>query len=217
MSILKNCFRLLVYCGFLYAIYLLILLSLPYIHFKPGVDFLKTKQLVYHKFWWRWSFYVHVFSSPLVLLSGLLQFNTYFIFKFPSWHRNAGKLYLFCVLFLAAPSAFLMGLEANGGILAQLSFIVLSFLWFLYTILAYTSIRKRQVEKHGNFMLRSFSLALSAVSLRFYLYLFYSFKTNIPPIELYVLASWLSWIPNLLIAELFIYFGFIRKRLKFKA
>lgn len=214
MQLLKNSFRILVYAGLLYAIYLLILLSLPYIYFKPGVDFLKTKQLIYHKTWWRWSFYIHVFTSPLVLISGLLQFNKYFIFNFPVWHRIAGKIYLCCVLFLSAPTAFLMGIEANGGILAQLSFLILSISWFLFTIKAYTMIRKGQIEKHGNYMLRSYSLALSAVSLRFYLYLFYSYKTSISPIELYILASWLSWIPNLIIAEICIYFGFIRNRLK---
>lgn len=193
-----------------YASYLLILLSLPYIHFEKNIEFLLSKQLIYHLKWWRYSFYIHVFSSPVVILTGLIQFSKYFIHRYPRFHRNCGKVYLVFVVFISGPSALLMSLYANGGYVAQVSFVVLSTLWILFSILSYAKIRSGNINLHANWMLRSYALTLSAVSLRFYAYLFDVFNVNIPPKETYIIIAYLSWIPNLLIAELLIRRGFIR-------
>jgi uncharacterized membrane protein len=185
-----------------YAGALLVLLSLPYLAFKPNVDFLITKQLIYHIDWWRISFYVHVFCSPFVYFVGLMQFNRSLLKKSPIWHRRMGKTYILLTLLLAAPSGFLLGLYANGGYPSQISFVVLSILWFGLTLQAYRMAKAGDFRRHFNFAILSFALALSAVSLRFYAYLFDVFHINLSPKESYILLSYLSWIPNLLVAFL---------------
>lgn len=200
----------LVFVVIAYASYLLILLSLPYIHFEKNVEFLLTKQLIYHLKWWKYSFYVHVFSSPVVILTGLVQFSKYLLQHYPRFHRFCGKTYLVFVVFISGPSALLMALYANGGYLAQISFVVLSTLWMVFSVLSYVKIRSGKIELHANWMLRSYALTLSAVSLRFYAYLFDVFNVGITPKETYILIAYLSWIPNLILAELLIRLGFIR-------
>lgn len=192
----------------LYASYLLILLSLPYIHFEAGVEFLSTKQLIYHIKIWRASFYIHVFTSPFVIVAGLFQFNRYILRKRKKLHRIMGYIYIIDVLLISGPAAFVMSMYANGGRITQVSFVTLSILWMLFTYLAYTSIKKGNSTKHVKWMIRSYALTLSAVTLRFYSYWFGYFKVDLPPQETYTILAYISWIPNLIIAELMIYWKY---------
>lgn len=199
-----------------YASYLLILLSLPYIYFEPRVEFLETKQLIYHIKVWRYSFYIHVFTSPIVILCGLLQFNRWILKKSPKTHRISGYIYILVLLFVTGPAAFVMSLMANGGYISQISFTTLSVLWILFTFLAYRSIRKGAVRKHTIWMLRSYALTLSAVTLRLYMYLLSEFEVNMEPRETYILVSYLSWIPNLFFIQILIWLKYPEFLLKYK-
>lgn len=189
------------YASMLYAGYLLVLLSLPYIEMKPGIEFLKTKQLIYHIKAWRWSFYFHVFFSIVVFAAGLLQFSSWIYRKSAKIHRISGYVYVFVLLVVSGPSALVMSFYANGGIASKISFVLLSICWIGATIFALISASKRNFIAHGNWMLRSFALTLSAVSLRFYAYLMDVFAFDLHPITAYTWLTWLSWIPNLLVAE----------------
>lgn len=200
--------------GLVWAFYLMAELSLPYTALRKNVDFLLSKQLVYHIVWWRVSFYVHVFTSVLVLLAGFTQFSRFFLHQRPLWHRRAGWLYIVVVLLLSAPSGFLMALRANGGWPARISFVLLSIIWFWSTLQALLLARKRLFEKHANWMLRSYALTLSAIALRTYAWLFDVLNIHMAPRNVYIFIAWVSWVPNLLIAEWFIKKGFNRSLLK---
>jgi uncharacterized membrane protein len=199
--------------GILYASYLLLLLSLPYLEMRRGVDFLKTKQLIYHIKHWRTSFYIHVFTSILVITSGLFQFSKTILNKYTKIHRVSGFIYLVTTLLISGPAALVMSFYANGGYPAQASFVILSILWLGSTFLAYYFVRKKDYAAHGKWMVRSYALTLSAVSLRLYSYLFNVFYFNMNPVDLYILLSWMSWIPNLIIAEIFIRRGLVKRLL----
>ncbi len=198
--------------GLAAAIYLMFQLSVPYTSFQKNIDFLATKQNVYHIDYWRYSFYAHVFTSILVLPAGFTQFNSAFFRK--SWHRMLGTVYLFTVLFISAPTGFLMGLHANGGLPAKASFVLLSSLWFVTTLLAVITVKKRRFIDHGEWMLYSYALTLSAISFRLIALGFDVFDIHVPPREVYVTTAWLSWVPNLIIAHLMIKMGFIKKLFK---
>lgn len=199
--------------GILYASYLLLLLSLPYLEMRRGVDFLKTKQLIYHLKHWRFSFYIHVFTSILIITSGLFQFSKTILNKYTKIHRISGFIYLVTTLLISGPAALVMSFYANGGYPAQASFVILSILWLGSTFLAYYFVRKKDYVRHGKWMVRSYALTLSAVALRLYSYLFNVFYFNMNPVDLYILLSWMSWIPNLIIAEIFIKRGLVQRLL----
>jgi hypothetical protein len=199
--------------GILYASYLLLLLSVPYLEMRRGIDFLKTKQFIYHIKHWRYSFYIHVFTSILIITSGLFQFSKTILNKYTRFHRVSGFIYLATTLLISGPAALVMSFYANGGYAAQTSFVILSILWIGSTYMAYYFVRKKQYESHGKWMVRSYALTLSAVSLRLYAYLFDVFHFTMDPVDLYILISWISWIPNLLIAEILIRSGLVRRLL----
>lgn len=198
----------------LYASWLMLRLTLPYTAMAPGIDFLKTKVNIYHFAPWRWSFYTHVFTGLAALIAGLTQFSAYIMRKYKVLHRAMGYAYVVNVLFITGPAALVMSFYANGGLAAQTSFVLQAICWLGFTAIAlYKALQKRFVT-HGEWMLRSYALTFAAISLRTYAYLLAFAHADIRPVNKYTLIAWASWLPNLLIAELLIRRGFIRKLLR---
>lgn len=198
---------------FLYKSFLLLLLgyfcilmlqiTLQYIPYNTDVAFLRIKQDYIHLFHYRLSFFIHVYSSLFVLLAGFTQFSERVQKKAKLLHKIAGKSYVFIVLLLSAPSGFIIGLYANGGIGSRIAFCLLGVLWFAFTLMAYLKIRKGDLNGHISFMYRSYALALSAITLRVWKYLIV-FLLHPHPMDVYRIVAWLGWVPNLFIAELLI-------------
>ena len=195
--------------GLAAAVYLMFQLSVPYTSFQKNIDFLATKQNVYHIDYWRYAFYAHVFTSIFVLPAGFTQFNTNFFAK--AWHRKLGMIYILAVLFVSAPTGFLMGLHANGGLASKASFVLLSTLWFITTLLALINAKRRKFIEHGEWMLYSYALTLSAITFRLIALGFDLLDIRVRPQEVYVTTAWLSWVPNIILAHLMIKMGFIKR------
>ncbi|WP_293917505.1 MULTISPECIES: DUF2306 domain-containing protein [unclassified Sphingobacterium] len=176
-----------------------------YRFFELDAAFLQIKQTeIQHVSWYKYIFYTHVCSAILVLPAGFTQFNSRFLLRYPRIHRIVGYLYVSIILLLAAPSGILIGLHANGGITAQVAFVLLGLLWFYFTLMAVLTIRKGNVHSHQKFMYRSFALTCSALTLRYWkVVIVYFFQPN--PMDVYQIIAWLGWVPNLLIMEWFIY------------
>lgn len=184
----------------LYFTYRMALLSWPYLALDDRVAFLRIKQSVVHLSWWKAAFYVHVFTSILLLLAGFTQFSGELLKRYPCVHRGAGKLYVFVLLFLSGPAGLLLAVKANGGVWSQLAFSTLAVLWWWFTWRAWRSIIKGQIKVHQDFMWRSFALTLSAVTLRSWKWLIVLVWAP-PPMDTYRLVAWLGWVPNLLLVE----------------
>jgi hypothetical protein len=186
-----------------YFLWLMLRITLQYVPIKTDVAFLAIKQEYIHMPHYRIAFFVHVFSAVLVLLAGYTQFSKSLRIKFPRWHRRAGWLYVVVTIFLAGPSGFIIGLYANGGLPSQIAFCLLALLWVLFTAIALVNIIRKQVFSHRLWMIRSFSLALSAITLRAWKYLLvYLFHPK--PMDVYLIVAWLGWTLNLVIAEIII-------------
>jgi len=188
----------------LYFLYLMLLITIQYIPIEFDVAFLRIKDAEIRLKYYQVAFFSHVFTSFFVLVFGILQLIPFLKLKLKNFHKTIGLLYVSLILFLSAPSGFVMALHANGGLLAKISFIILSVLWFFYTLKAFLFAKKREWNKHENFMYRSFSLTFSAVSLRLFKYILAN-TLKMPPMDMYIIVSWLGWIVNLAIAEVIIF------------
>lgn len=175
----------------------------PYLSWEWDVDFLATKQHIIHLDYYRYAFYTHIFSSLLVLPSGALLFSNWILTHYRSLHRIAGRTYVIALLLLSAPSGLIMAFYANGGWLAQMSFLILVPLWWYTTWKGYQTARQKQFQAHKQWMIRSYALSLSAVSLRLFQLLF-AHSIDLAPEAQYILFSWLSWTVNLGLAEVLI-------------
>lgn len=127
-------------------------------------------------------------------------------------HRIFGYIYVIDILMVTGPAGLLMSFYANGGIGSRVAFVLLSVLWIGFTALALFKAIKKDFIAHRAFMIRSYALTLSAVSLRCWKVIIANF-TDIPPMDRYRIIAWLGWVLNLLIAEWIIY-KWVRKKNK---
>jgi len=175
-------------------------------YFTPGYqsNFLASKSEIFNGIY-KYGFYAHIIFSPIVLACGLWLLCSYCRNKQIMLHKIIGGIYVFSILIFAAPGGLIMGWHALGGLPSVLSFMILTPLWWFFTFSAFLYFLRFDFIKHGNYMIRSYALTLSAVSLRIYGFIFYYYVNWNPDFE-YAFISWLSWVPNLIIAEIFLRF-----------
>ncbi|MDX1907810.1 MAG: DUF2306 domain-containing protein [Bacteroidia bacterium] len=180
--------------------WLLLRITLTYIPYQTDVGFLRIKQQYIHISHWRVAFFIHVYASMFVLLAGFTQFSDPIRRRWPRVHRLMGYVYLLDILMITGPASFVMSWYANGGISSRIAFGSLAILWMFSTAMAWRAALRRQWGLHRDWMIRSFALTLSALTLR-------AWKLGIvwvlapPPMDVYRVVAWLGWIPNLLLAE----------------
>lgn len=195
---------------YLFFSYLLAKITLQYIPYNTDVAFLRIKQDVIDIPFYKIAFFTHVYTAMLVLPAGLTQFSTFIRKHFPIVHKYTGWVYAVTVILLAGPGGFYMGLYANGGLISQVSFCLLAVLWIGFTAAAVIKAGQHDIKAHRAFLIRSFALTLSAITLRAWKYVIVLFFEP-RPMDVYQVVAWLGWIPNLIIAELI-----IRKIVKLK-
>ncbi|WP_027418298.1 DUF2306 domain-containing protein [Crocinitomix catalasitica] len=187
----------------------MILITLQYIPVDFKAAFLRIKQDEIALVHYQWSFFIHVYISIFVLLLGITQFSKSIRLKYRSWHKAMGKAYVGLILFLAAPSGLVMAFYANGGFFSKLAFVLLAVFWFYFTFKAFQKVKQKDWIGHQKFMLRSYALTLSAISLRLFKWgLVAVFEW--PPMDNYRIVAWAGWLVNLIIVEIYIYFNLRR-------
>jgi len=194
-----------------YANYLLLLLlaffsalmleiTLQYIPIRLDAAFLQIKQEYIDIIPWRIAFFVHVFSSMFVLIAGFTQFSSYLLSHYKKSHRVIGKLYVVDILFITGPASFIMALLANGGISSRIAFTTLAILWIATTAQAWRLAMNRQFTAHKEWMMRSYALTLSAITLRAWKWLLIALF-HLRPLNAYMIVAWMGFVPNLLFIE----------------
>lgn len=183
---------------------LMIRITIAYIPIQTDVAFLRIKQDYIDNKHWLSSFFIHAFTSTFLLLAGFTQFSGYILKKYKKLHRMMGRLYVWNILVLTGPASLVMGFYANGGLLSRIAFISLSVLWIYFTLRGLIAVRQKKFNLHRDYLIRSYALTLSAITLRAWKYLL-SNTFDIPPMDLYRIVAWLGWVLNLIIAERIIY------------
>ena len=205
----KNIFKVFLLSVLAFFSFLMLRIIFLYIPMQTDAGFLQLKQSYIHIYEWRIAFFVHVFSSLFALLAGFTQFSKWLLKNKPKLHRVIGYSYVINVLMITGPAGLLMSFYANGGAPSRIAFVLLSVLWISFTAIALYKAIKLQFKVHRIFMIRSYALTLSAITLRMWKVLI-AYFTDIPPMDRYRIIAWLGWVLNLLVAELIIYY-YIRK------
>ncbi len=149
--------------------------------------------------------YLHIFAAAVALLLGPFQFSATLRRRVPRVHQWAGRLYLGIGVMVGGLAGLYMSFNARGGLPARTGFALMASLWLYTGVQAFLTIRRGAIAEHRTWMVRNFALTFGAVTLRLYLplagVLGYSFDSAYP------LIAWISWVPNLAIAE-----GFFNRR-----
>jgi uncharacterized membrane protein len=149
----------------------------------------------------RVGIYTHIFAATLALAIGPLQFSARLRSKYTKLHRWSGRVYLGIGVLAGGSAGLYMAAHASGGVVARLGFACLALAWLYTGYRAYDAIRIRDINSHQRWMTRNFALTFAAVTLR--LWLPAGLMLGIPLALAYPVIAWLSWVPNLLVAELF--------------
>jgi hypothetical protein len=143
----------------------------------------------------------HFGGSALALAIGGFQLHPWLRRRIKGQQRWMGRLYVLGVA-CGGSAGLYMAWHAHGGVTGKLGFALLAIGWLGFTACGYFCIRARQVDAHRRWMIRSFALTFAAVTLR--LYIPASQMAGIPFDSAYPVIAWLCWVPNLLVAELFV-------------
>jgi hypothetical protein len=168
----------------------------------PEHGFLLTKSKAVRQSIYLPAFYIHITTGSLVLVTGIVQLSKKIRHRYASLHRALGKVYVAAILFISAPSGFIMSFFANGGWPAQLGFGLLSIMWWWFTFAGWKAATLKTWHSHRNFTIRSYALTFAAVTLRMYSFIFalMGYRGDF----IYNIMVWLSWVPSLILAELWL-------------
>jgi hypothetical protein len=148
-----------------------------------------------------WGLRVHIAASAFAMILGAFQFLKVLRQTAPSVHRWMGRAYILaCVIGGIAGGT--IALSSTAGPIAGWGFFLLAVLWAPFTLLAWTSAMRRDFVAHERWMIRSFALTLAAVTLRLYLPMVGILDMEFLPA--YRAIAWFAWVPNLIIAEIWI-------------
>ena len=181
-------------------------ITMAYIPYNTDVGFLRIKQQYVGIDHWRTAFFIHVYASMWVLFAGFTQFSKKLLKARPGLHRTLGYIYVIDVLFITGPAGLVMGFYANGGLFSRMAFVSLAVLWIFFTAMALIKAKQKKFREHRNYMIRSYALTLSALTLRAWKFGITN-TMAIPPMDVYRIVAWLGWVGNLLFAEWLIWMG----------
>jgi hypothetical protein len=182
---------------------LLIYNTLPYFSFSKQFIFIEERIFLFQSNLYNACFYIHIAAGSICIATALVQFSRYILKKSKAIHRISGKIYVMVVLVLGAPTGLYMAFFAKGSFWERSLFLFMAAWWFITTLYGLTTIQKKNIVAHKIWMIRSYAMAMTAVTFRVYHIAFYLLGWG--HLENYEISLWISVIGNMLLAEMIIY------------
>ncbi|NHN30434.1 DUF2306 domain-containing protein [Paenibacillus agricola] len=109
---------------------------------------------------WANVMHIHVIAACLAMVAGALNFSSTLLRKYRLFHRINGYLYVLCVFIVVVTSGY-MAPYTTGGKINSIPFNLVNILWFGMTITALVQIKRKQVNKHWKWMVRSYAFCFT--------------------------------------------------------
>ena len=141
---------------------------------------------------------IHVIGGVTALLVAPIQFLRIVRSRWPAFHRLTGLIYVGACA-IGAPAGFMLAIGTTAGPVAAGGFAIPALLWPLFTWLGWRAAIERRFVDHREWMLRSYAITATAITLRIMLPAagFY----GLPFFPAYRVIAWVSWLTNLAIFE----------------
>ena len=144
---------------------------------------------------------VHAASAATALLLGPVQFLPAVRRRWPRVHRWTGRTYVVGCM-AGGASALVLAAGVSSGMIAGAGFGALGVVWMYMTGQGWRTARARRWPAHRRWMVRSFAMTFSAVTLRIYMPL--AGVLGFDLMRAYPAIAWLCWVPNAILAELYL-------------
>ncbi|MFM9277868.1 DUF2306 domain-containing protein [Paenibacillus jiagnxiensis] len=109
---------------------------------------------------WLNVMYIHVAFACIAMASGLLNFSNRIFKKSRRFHRINGYVYIVSVFVVVLTSGY-MAPYATGGRISSIGFNLINMIWPVITIMALVQIKKKQMIRHRNWMIRSYAFCFT--------------------------------------------------------
>jgi Predicted membrane protein (DUF2306). len=113
---------------------------------------------------WLNVMYVHVAFACIAMAAGLLNFSRRLFERGRKLHRINGYVYLFSVLAVVLTSGY-MAPYATGGKMSSMGFNFINLIWPFITIMAFVHIKKKRIDRHRNWMIRSYAFCFTNMAI----------------------------------------------------
>ncbi|MEM6723743.1 MAG: DUF2306 domain-containing protein [Bacteroidota bacterium] len=151
----------------------------------------------------RWGYRLglglHVFAAGLALIAGPILFWARFREQPLAFHQPLGIAYRLSCLLAGLSGLFFMAF-ARIEFLEVICFLFLNLFWLLTILMAIQKGKAGDLAANRRWLLRSFSLTFSVVTLRILLFFFFNESDS----TIHPIVFWLAWVPNLFFTELYI-------------
>jgi uncharacterized membrane protein len=142
---------------------------------------------------------IHVGGAVAALLLGSLQFLPGL--RRIAAHRWIGRTYVLGCL-VGGTAGLVLAPGSSAGPIASAGFGSLAVIWIAVNLLGWRAAMQGRFDAHRRWMIRSWALTLAAVTLRLYLPLVMAL--GLPFLPWYRAVAFLCWVPNLVVAELWL-------------
>ncbi|MDP4107537.1 MAG: DUF2306 domain-containing protein [Bacillota bacterium] len=186
--------------AYLFTFYIVI----QYIVFKPsqaGVVSSKLQDPNFPYAIWKLFFFPHILLGVIALLIGAYQLTNKSR-QNRKVHRFLGRIYGLSILLNVLVVPYI-SLFATGGVPSTIAFLVTDVCWLLTTATAIVYIRRKNVSKHREWMLRSYAITFVFVSFRIFL-LIIQVLMHAPLSVSFSLSVYLSILINLFITQVYL-------------
>lgn len=181
----------------LVAVWYVVGYVLPYASLDPAY---------YQYFWdWRYALWAHLAGGVTALLIGPIQLWLGLTRRHLPFHRLLGRAYLGAVVVSLSGATYLIVHEISSDWVFASGLLGLACAWSITTGFAYAAIRRKRIQLHREWMIRSYVVAFAFVFFRVFVEVAHangiqSAGSQGTPEEL-KLAAWLCWSIPLLVAE----------------
>jgi uncharacterized membrane protein len=155
----------------------------------------------YDDFWpRRFGLIPHLLGGVVAILVGLVQLWLGATGRTQAWHRALGRVYLIAVA-VGSTGAFYLALTIGPGY-SGYAFGLIGFAvaWVVTTAMAFLSIRRRAIEPHREWMIRSYIVTFGFVTFRLFDQMLISWKLA-PDDTANTIMAFACWAVPLLLAE----------------
>jgi uncharacterized membrane protein len=169
----------------------------------------------YDYFWpWRYALWAHLTGGLTALLIGPMQLWLGLTRQRLRLHRLLGRIYLGAALVGLSGASYLIAKELPGDWVFAGGLLGLACAWTLTTGMGYLAIRRRRIQQHQEWMIRSYVVACAFVFFRVFVDVLHAFGVHSPKAvqtaEELKLAAWFCWSIPLLVTEALIQWRHMR-------
>jgi hypothetical protein len=151
---------------------------------------------------WLHVMHVHVIAACMAMISGAVNFSARIMRKNRLFHRINGYVYVISALLVNVTSGY-MAPYATGGEINSVAFNFLNIVWFGVTIAALVQIRRKQVDKHRKWMVRSYAFCFTNPLIHMIAFVLYNWLGIAYELS-YTIGVYGSIVSNIILAEVVI-------------